>query len=362
MGATTSRFALTSYLRRWISAVGVPGLYLCCVLWGVTAHAQGQPPGTMPPTEAEQQVYDAKLGRLQANADDMPTPIDEVLATSFGGFSLLPIDCPDGTAVTRVDVTIYTSLVRWDADLAVANSAGTYDWNCTFTVERGVKTLICNNWVMLDPAVTVPDEAGNDLDRLADEGLLYHEFLHGQLLINAMLDDAAWQRTMCDCRFDLTPADEDHSEIDPLVDQYLDTRAAETANVTVVRPEAQTAEDDGTFDLDVGPATKEAPVVSVRFPSGGGNVDGLGVVTAEGRFRVRGRLVDPTLPGRFYLRIDPPTEWLIVGLEEAVVVLPSSAASLEIPALGHPGLVLLILLMALAAVIALWRRRFSGSD
>ena len=277
------------------AAATVPLLFsLGCALWASAASAQGQPEGTQPPTEEEQEVYDAKLARLQENISDMPIQVTNVIATTFGGFSLLPIDCPDGSAVTRVDITIFTSLVAWDEQLAAANSAGTYNWDCDSTVERGVKTLICNNWVMLDPGVTVPDEAGDALDRLADEGLLYHELLHGQLLINAMLGDPAWQAMICSCNFDLGPSDADHSEVDPAVDGYLDARAAETANVTVVRPPAQPAEGNGSFDLDLGPATKDAFTFNARFPSVGGNVQDLDVRIAEGRFRVSGRLVDRT--------------------------------------------------------------------
>jgi hypothetical protein len=186
---------------------------------------------------------------------------------------------------------------------------------------------------MLDPAVTARDEAGNDLERLADEGLAYHELLHGQLLIDAMDNDANWQKKVCNCQFDLAPSDGEHTAIDPAVDGYLENRASGIANVTVVKPPKQNADQDGSFDIELGAANKERFTFTAHFPSDGGNVDrdSITVEIVEGKFHVKGKLKDKTKPGLFFLRIDPVTQWIIAGIEEGVVVLPAPLSCPPVP-------------------------------
>jgi hypothetical protein len=282
--------------------------------------------------------------RLQNNAASMPKGVGDAIASLSGTVTKM-ITCPSGTQVTMVTVNSTTTLVHWDPALAESNTAGTYKWECTSMIQGGKKVVTCRNWIMLDPAVTAASEVGTDLDKLSDEGLLYHELLHGQLLIDAMTNDANWQKKVCNCQFDLGPSDPGHSVIDPAVDGYLENRARGTANVTVVKPPKQKADQDGSFDITLGAAQKETFTFTVLFPSDGGNVDpqSITVEIINGKFHVKGKLIDKSKPGRFFLRIDPPAEWIVVGIEGAVVVLP--AVGTAVPMLSMLALLVLVLLL-----------------
>jgi hypothetical protein len=175
-----------------------------------------------------------------------------------------------------------------------------------------------------------------------------------------MMTDAAWRMAICNCTFGLGPADGGHTRIDPAVDGYIEARAAGIAEVNVVRPPAQAAGQNGDFDIDLGPTNKAGqPAASIHFPTGGGNVvpGSITVVVEGGRLRVRGRLIDPTMPGRFYLRVDPPALWIIVGIEQAVVVLPFDGNVTAIPALSGRGLAALAALLAVAGAAWVFARR-----
>jgi hypothetical protein len=48
----------------------------------------------------------------------------------------------------------------------------------------------------------------------------------------------------------------------------------------------------------------------------------LDVTLENGNFHAKGKLIDKTKPGKFFLRIDPTAEWIIGGQENALMVLP----------------------------------------
>ena len=299
---------------------------------------------TGPPTQEE--IFGAKLTRLTANATSMPIPVNDVI-DSLNKTVSKSFNCSGGSSVTKVMVNIATTVKDWDPKEAekVKNETGEtpvgiYGWDASWQVVGGVKTINATNWVMLDPNVTIPEENNPPLGPLADEGLLYHELLHGQLLINAM-NTSAWQAEACNCTFNLTPADASHVVIYPAVNSYLTNRAP-TMNVRVIEPTAKQADKDGNFTIDLGPTDKTEWSYYILEPSGGSNVQDIDVNVVNGTIRVTGKLIDKTKPGKFYIRIDPSDEWIIGGLENAIVVLPPSAAVggiVEFPDIEEPGAV-----------------------
>jgi hypothetical protein len=313
-----------------VSSPATDELTISTAMLTSTATATTTPPPTptptLTPTPNQQQIFNNKLARLVANAESMPTPVSGAI-DSLTKTVTKTFNCPPGSPVTKVTVNITTTVENWDPAKAVPNSDGTYGWNCTGKVSGGEKTYTCRNWVMLDPAVTVVDEAEPPMGPIVDEGLLYHELLHGQLLINAM-DTPAWQAEACKCNFVLEPADEDHSEINPLQDGYLDARGG--VDVKVVEPGDQIADPDGHFGFDLGPTEKDEldgfwVIPDPEFSDPGFNVEDIDVKTGdEDYFRVTGKLIDETRKGMFWIRIDPLGEWIIGGLEHALVVLPAS--------------------------------------
>lgn len=323
---------------------------------------------TKPPTPQEQQDFAAKLARIAAHNAQVPeggTIADAI--TSLSAPVVIQFDCPDSAPVNQVNITITTQHRRWDRTLAekitgVTGIVGAYLWNIAApTIKDGKKSYVATNVVMLDPAVTTPQEQSVPLGQLGDETLLYHELLHGQLLINAMRNDEAWQNNVCQCNApDLTPIDAGHETIHGLEETYMQNVAGEDNTVHVVRPPAQMAEDaDGNFEINLGTeddllGDKESVTIEYYFPSGSNiNEASLQVVFENGRVIVRGTLTDATQVGFFLVHIDPPTDWVFTGVEIGIVILPVNA----IPTVSQWGLIVLALLLLTMGTIVFGRRR-----
>ena len=273
-----------------------------------------------PPSHWE--MFCLKAARLQLNVQHKPVKVTQALA-SFAGPIVKTFKCPSGCPVDEVTVTVTTKVVPWDPKRAKAGSSGTYTWNAKSTIAGKKKTITCDNELMLDPSVTAGDESGGDVGQLVDEGLLYHELLHCQLLLNAM-DTAAWQLKACKCEFDMSPSDPNHTQVPGLVNEYMDSRAP-IYDIKVVEPPAQRSNSDGDFDIDLGPTDKTDFQFTVIEPDGGSNVDLSSIeVTKDenGRLHLKGRLINKSKPGKLFVRIDPQAEWIICGIENGLFVIP----------------------------------------
>jgi hypothetical protein len=289
---------------------------------------------TPTPTLTQKEIFAAILARLVENAASMPIRVDDVILSlvEHVGFSFI---CPEGSPVFACTLDITTTVKDWDpkeAERAEKETGktpvGMYKWGINWQTVGDIKTITAENWVMLDPAVTTDNEADPPMGTLADEGLLYHELLHGQLLINAMMSNLIWQGSACHCDVDLDPTgDTYHSQIYPAQDACLDARAAGMADVKVVEPDPEKANERGEFEIDLGPTDKKVttPFPRIIEPSGGGNVENVVARVEKGHIYVTGKLKKIDEKGKFLVQIDPEDEWIFGGLENAIVVLPPSA-------------------------------------
>lgn len=280
----------------------VGGLILTsCVPDGSTPTPNGSTP-------TPDQLFTQNLARLQDNAASMPLPVGDVI-DSFTMNVTRNFTCPEGSIFTQVTLTITTKLIPWDpARKPTPNAEGAYFWlyQSQFPAGGGgPKTVTFNNELMLDPAVMTAREADPPLGTLTNEGLLYHELLHGQLLINAM-NTSAWQQKVCDCTIDLGPMDANHVQIPTLVNGYFTNRAP-GINIMVVEPAAQPTSPDGSFTIDLGPTEKTEWTWKWMEPDGGSNIDtsSLDLTVEDGHFLLKGKLINKTEPGKIFFWIDP---------------------------------------------------------
>jgi hypothetical protein len=298
-------------------------------------------PTPTPPTQEE--IFNAKLARLTANAESMPIPVGDVI-TSLTNPVAISFDCPPGTAATDVVIKFTTTRKDWDPKLATdpktqKTAIGLYGLDVTTKIGplpgQTWQTLQITfaNWVMLDPDYTIKDEAKPPMGPLADEGVGYHELLHGQLLINLMNTDA-WRAEACHAIVKLTSAEADHEIIYGAQDGYLDKRAGGMVDVKVVEVDPKQAAENGEFwDIDLGSTAKLSVSgdPEILAPRGGSNVANVHVRVEtsgplNGHITLSGELVNKGEKGKFLVRIDPLSEWIIGGLENAIVVLPPSVA------------------------------------
>lgn len=298
-----------------------------------------------PPTQLEQNDFNAKLGRINNNRTNNPNffhrKVDDVIE-SLTETVTRSFVCPKGSKVALVNINITTKHIQWDLDLTIngkntklknnAGKVGCYIWNASVTnlVPDDVKEITATNYIMLDPKVTGPQESTPPFGPIADEGLLYHELLHGQLLIDAMTNDVGWQQKVCNCNFDLGPADngEPHTTIPVLEESYIAKIAGATTSVYTVRPPAKPAKDaDGNFEVEIADESmlgnKNPWSWNSYFPNNS-NVkeDTLNVEIKNGKIVVTGKLIDKTKPGFFLVHIDPPSIVIFAGIETGIVILP----------------------------------------
>jgi hypothetical protein len=308
---------------------------------GVLAQTPTPSPTPSPtPTPTQQEIFNAKVDRLEANAGSMPVPVNGAIE-SLTKTVTKTFTCPEGSPVTKVTVNITTTVKNWDPAEAVEDSIGTYCWDCQARISGGEKIYTCNNWVMLDPDMTAADEAKPPMGPIVDEGLAYHELLHGQLHIN-VINTEDWQADACKCNCRPPPPRVYESEIGPLEEGYLKARAG-VDDVKVVEPPPHPAYQDGHFEIDLGPTEKELPGFWWQAPDPDSidpsfNVEYIDVDLIDGHFWVEGKLIDETRKGKFGIRIDPPGEWIIGGLEHALVVLPFGGVGgvAELPDIAGP--------------------------
>lgn len=281
-------------------------------------------------------VFNQILGRIERNMTNNPEYfpndiVDVVDSLKTDGMSIPPIMCPPNAKVDEVHINIKTQLILWDTELTINNqkvnipnfTAGYYVWNVPPpTIEGGTKTYNITNYIMLDPSVTSEYER-SFLGQLANEGLLYHEFLHGQLQINAMKNNTTWQQAVCNCPFDRSYADPNHGRIYGLVDTYLENEtAAMNAIAKVARPVGEAGK-NGKFKVFIAEAKKKKFKWSAVYPDYCNVVtNSIEIIEENGNFYVTGKLLDQEKAGYFFVYVDPPSIFLFAGIERGVVILP----------------------------------------
>jgi len=285
--------------------------------------------GEQPPTQAEQDLFDTLAGRVSGHSAQQPTDVSEKLQIISGGGLAIPIDCSDivGATVDEVDFIVLGGLIKFDHVLAgqfVENAspdAEGYDiWQCNVTVElRGekrVKVIQCEDRLMLNQP-SLSQLESSDAGMILSESVLYHELLHGQLLINAYTAvppaDDSFREKMCksfqetDGQIDLTPIDADHQFIGDLEIEYIQ-EVGEAEGVAVSVEELMAASSDScNFSIDVSTLTEKNPFTFQLVP-----LQNIASVQVSGS---TGTLVEDEgncLTGRMLLLIDPPSFVIVI--------------------------------------------------
>jgi hypothetical protein len=270
------------------------------------------------PTTAEQQRFKARLDSLRAHSALHPHKLDEVV-TSFTDSITLAFDCPETAKVRTVRIKITTRQIQWDEALIVNgkkieiphNTAGYYIWHPKIVIRKREKHFTADNLIMLDFSLS-DRQAKNPLGPLADESVLYHEFLHGQLLIEAM-SEKEWRDDACDCNLDLNAADGDHKRIPELVYAYLENLASLDERVYAVYiPPLAAKDDQGNFEVVLGKAGKTGrkQTWGSYYPERS-NVDpaSFDIRIKDKKIVAMGRLIDKNNKGIVLIHFVPQKEY-----------------------------------------------------
>jgi hypothetical protein len=169
-----------------------------------------------------------------------PHPIDEALASLTRTIALevscpasrLPASAPDLAGGKRtlpaqiVEIRIRTHSIPWNKELNKnSHHDGNYEWNLTQSYDGEGRRLPVEaaNELSLRPAALTGDSTAHEIEHVL---LFYHEMLHGQLMIDAILTDPQWRNDFCDFSEGgqtpslLRPSDSRHERI-PKIEKSL---------------------------------------------------------------------------------------------------------------------------------------------
>lgn len=191
------------------------------------------------PTADERRMFEKIFARLEANADMMPVQVDDVKKSISDQVKIF-FSCRSfkDRSVESVSINVRTQFASFDSGLAEKHKtgilSGMYVWDCKAINDRYTLTIECVNIVMLNPDFLIKEETETDERKIVaiaeNEMILYHELLHGELMIDAMKDandSAGWRKNACslfpnnDRELDYAPSDGGHKIISGLELGYL---------------------------------------------------------------------------------------------------------------------------------------------
>jgi len=262
------------------------------------------------PTANEQSLFD----KLREDLENIDTPKYDVSGVlgSFDEPVTIQIPCGTGDANSDVSVTIGTRLAKFDTTLAHKGGAitgGIYTWKCAITFSGGHLDIKCDNELMLNHDA-IKSSAEKD-QRIRDaEGLviLYHELLHGQLMMDAIQSSESWRNDTCKKKhgekLDYSHTDADHNIITPLQAEFAERLITERGGMMQVETITPEETSSGGFAKKVGslhdyPNSRNGINVSARSY----NISTLQISSQNTDIMVTGTLSNATAPGAIWLYV-----------------------------------------------------------
>jgi hypothetical protein len=168
--------------------------------------------------------------------------------------------------------------------------------------------VVANNFIMLNSDTTTQREMNSFTGPLVSEAVLYHEFLHGQLLIDAMFEKA-WRDKACNCDFDLEAADANHEQIPEIALAYLENLAALEKKIYIVHvPPGAENDSTGYFEVVIAAASilgKKTKWESYCPERSNVEPSSFHIRIKDGKVVASGKLIDSTKKGLVLVYFTP---------------------------------------------------------
>jgi len=267
-----------------------------------------------PPTGQEQDLFDHLL--LQFEKVDVPKMDVSDVVQSFTKPIIIDFPCRPNDTNNFVVAVITSRLARFDSAAAHEDQVvgGTYTWNCLVTTEAEKVTLQCNNELRLNSNILL-NGTGVDpgIHSVEDEVVLYHEFLHGQLMINAIKSPGPWREEICNKQpgagVDYSYADPDHIVINPLQSKFASELMEEQGGDVITKYVFPNETRAGAFETQVF-RLADYP----QFVGGGEvtlravNIDDAKFTASNSTVFLNGSLINKTAPALAWFYISGPKE------------------------------------------------------
>ncbi|MDE1763338.1 MAG: hypothetical protein KGH88_03725 [Thaumarchaeota archaeon] len=256
-----------------------------------------------PPIKQETSLFGQLLNQFE-QVDVAKKDVADVVQT-FGKPLVISFPCNSNDTNNFVVAVVTTRLARFDETQVHEDQVigGTYTWNCLVTTEAGKVTLQCNNELRLNSDILL-NGTGVDpaVHQVENEVVLYHEFLHGQLMIDAIKSLGTWRQEICNKtpqqEIDYTYADPDHKIINPLQSKFASELMEEKGDEVITKSILPNETQNGYFATTVFkisdyPQFRNGGEVTLRAV----NMDDTGFGSANNIVFLNGTLVDKTEPG-----------------------------------------------------------------
>ncbi len=212
----------------------------------------------MVPTKQEQELYNKLLAEFE-KLDIEKKDVSEVLKT-FKERLVISFPCDSTDLNDLVVIVVKTRLAKFDEtqvhEGGVA-TGGTYTWQCTVTTSEGKITTDCDNEIRLNP-VNLTQDAERDprIKKAENLVILYHELLHGQLMIDAITSSDTWRDDVCnkppEGKIDYSYSDKDHKIINPLQTKFVRQLIERAGGIIIVGEIKPEETNDGAFTKKMG--------------------------------------------------------------------------------------------------------------
>lgn len=265
------------------------------------------------PTPQETQLFRGLLDQFER--EDVPKKDVSDIIQTFGKPLIISFPCNANDTNNFVVAVVSTRLAKFD-DTAVREDqviGGTYTWDCLVTSQADKVTLQCNNEMRLNSNVLL-NGTGVDpmVHQVENEVVLYHEFLHGQLMVDAIKSPGPWRHEICNEapgeQIDYSYADPGHAIINPLQSQFASELMESRGGAVITKYMLPNETRGGSFSttvLKIGdyPQFRNGGEVTLRAV----NMDDTKFGEADNILFLNGTLVNKTEPGVAWFYISNST-------------------------------------------------------
>jgi hypothetical protein len=208
------------------------------------------------PTQEEKNIFDKLLVQFEA-INATKKDISDVIQT-FQKPLISTFLCNSQDTNNQIITIVKTKLAKFDQSTVHQDlvTGGSYTWHCSENMQSGKVTLDCNNELRINPTVisndTQIDPKLHDIENLV---ILYHELLHGQLMIDAVKSSPLWQQETCNIKpkdnIDYSYADPDHKIINYLQTQFASELVDKDGGKMITKEINPSETKNGTFTVKV---------------------------------------------------------------------------------------------------------------
>ena len=209
-----------------------------------------------PPTKEEKNIFDQLLIQFKT-VNATKKDVSDVIET-FQKPMVSTFLCNSQDANNQIITIVKTKLAKFDENTVHQDlvTGGSYTWHCSETTQGGKITLDCNNELRINSQVISDDtQIDPKLHSIENLVILYHELLHGQLMIDAIKGSPLWQQETCNIKpgenIDYSYADPDHKIINYMQTQFASELIDKDGGKMVTKEINPDKTKNGTFTVKV---------------------------------------------------------------------------------------------------------------